>query len=157
MNIKGFRHICLLCPFQIGDQIFGGCIFVLMTGVARIGLLFRTAGLHGSLGEHESEGVTVCICRFSDGRHLGHVAADTAAEGVDAVNRAAQGRRMAALAKSVVKQPGFRPDNDQWVGHLADSLQSALTDVDIVAGDAAYSHFGMFTFLPIQVLLVGVF
>ncbi len=129
----------------------------MMAGVARIGLLIRTARVHGSLGEHESEGVTVCISRFSDGRHLGHVTADTAAESVDAVNRAAQGRRMAALAKSVVKQPGLGTDDDQWVGHLADGLQSALTDVDIVAGDAAYSHFGMFTFPPIQVLLVGVF
>ncbi len=87
MNIEGFWHIRLLCPFQIANQISWGHIFVMMTGVAGIGLLIQTARLQGGLGEHESEGVAVCIPGLPDACHFGHVAANTAAKRMDAVHR----------------------------------------------------------------------
>ena len=63
---------------------------------------------------------------------------------------------MAAFAKIVLEQAGLGTDEHQRVGHLADGLQRTLASVDVVAGDAGYSHFGMFAFLPVQILLVAV-
>ncbi len=107
MNIKGFRHICLLCPFQIGDQIFGGHIFVMMAGVAGIGLLVQTARLQGGLGEHESEGVAVCVPRLTDACYSGHMATHATAECVDSMDRAVLLCRMTAFAELILEQPGL--------------------------------------------------
>jgi hypothetical protein len=153
---KGLRHIFLFGRFQKTYQILGGSVFVMMAGVACVGLHIQTACFQSGLGEHKSESVTMGVPGLADARHLGHVAADTAAKGVDPVDRAVLWCRVAGLAKLVFKQPGLGTDNDQRVGHLSHGLQGTSTSVNVVAGDAGHTYFGMFAFLPIEILLVAV-
>ena len=87
MYRKRLGHIVLFSTFEKNDQSFSGRLFVVMACVACIGLLTQTAGFQSSLGEHESEGVAVCIAGFADACHFGHVAANTAAKRMDAVHR----------------------------------------------------------------------
>jgi hypothetical protein len=63
---------------------------------------------------------------------------------------------MAALAEFILKQPGLGTDDDQWVGNFSGGLQHTLASVDVVAGDARHPHFGMFTFFPVEILLIAV-
>jgi hypothetical protein len=107
MDGRGFGHVGHLGRFQKTGQSFSGSVLVMVAGVAGIRLFIKAAGIQGSLGEHEPEGVAVRIPGLANVRHLGHVAADTAAKGVNPVNRAILWRRVAGLAQLVFKQPGL--------------------------------------------------
>jgi hypothetical protein len=122
MHRKGLRHIFLFGRFLKINQILSGRVFVMMAAVTCIRLFVETARLQCGLGEHESEGMAVGVSGFANARHPGHVAADTAAKGVNAVHRAVLGCRMAGLAKLIFKQACFGTDDDQRVGHLSAGL-----------------------------------
>ena len=157
MDVNGSGHVILFGRFQKTDQILSGSVFMMMAGVTCVGLLIQAACFQCGLREHESEGVAMRVPGFTNTRHSGHVAADTAAKSVDPVDRAVLWCRVAGLAKLVFKQPGLGTDDDQRVGHLSDGLQSTLTSVDVVASDAVHTYFGVFALLPIEILLVTVF
>jgi hypothetical protein len=156
MDGQWFGHVIFFGRFQKTNQILGGRVFVMMAAVTGIGLLVQAAGIQGELGEHESEGMAMGVSGFANARHPGHVAANAAAKGVNAVHRAVLGCRMAGLAKLIFKQAGLGTDDDQRVGHLSDGLQGTLASVDVMAGDAVHAHFSMFALLPVEILLVAV-
>jgi hypothetical protein len=131
MDGQWFGHVIFFGRFQKTNQILGGRVFVMMAAVTGIGLLVQAAGIQGELGEHESEGMAMGVSGFANARHPGHVAANAAAKGVNAVHRAVLGCRMAGLAKLIFKQAGM-------------------------AGDAVHAHFSMFALLPVEILLVAV-
>ncbi len=156
MSVNGFGHIACFCRLQKTDQSFRWRVLMMMAGVTGIRLSLHATYLYGVLRIHEFEGVAVGVAGLTNAGHFRHVTADTAAKGVDPVDRSVLWRRVAALAKLVLKQTGLGTDNDQWVGHLAAGLQGALAAVDIVAGDTGYTHLCVFTLLPVEILLVAV-
>ena len=156
MDVKGLGHVVLFGCVQKLDQAFNGCVLMMMTAAAGIGLFLKTARLQAALEEHESEGVTVCVPGLADPGDSWHMTADTAPKGMDSVGRAVLGCRMTALAEFILKQPGLGTDDDQWVGHFSGGFQRTLASVDVVAGDAGHPHFGMFTFFPVEILLIAV-
>ncbi len=158
MDAKGFRHVLLFGRFQKTDQSLSGSVFMMMAGVARIGLLVLAACFQGGLGEHESEGVAVGVPGFADPRHLGHMAADTASKGMNSVDRAILLSRVAAFAQPVLKQPGLGHDGVQQAGPPHPGrYQGGPGFVYVVAGDTDYTHLGVFALLPVEILLVTVF
>jgi hypothetical protein len=87
MNVKGLGHIVFFGCLQKLAQTFNGCVLVMMAAAAGIGLLVNTACLQAALGEHESEGVTVCVPRLADPGDSWHMTTDTTAKGMDPVGR----------------------------------------------------------------------
>jgi hypothetical protein len=156
MNVERFGHITDLGRFQKSDQIFDRGIFMMMAGIARIGLFFKTACLQTGRREHESEGVAVCISGLPDGGDFGHVAAHTAPEGVDAMNRTILDGGVAAFAELVFEQPGFGTDDNEGIRDFADGLEGALASMDIVAGNAGHADLRVFALLPVKILLIAV-
>lgn len=156
MDVKWLGHVVLFGCFPKSNQRFNRCVLMMMTAAAGIGLFLKTARLQAALGEHESEGVTVCVPRLADPGDSWHMTADTAAKGMNPMNRPVLGCRMTALAEFILKQPGLGTDDDQWVGDFSGGLQRTLASVDVVAGDAGHPHFGMFTFFPVEILLIAV-
>ena len=87
MDVNGFGHVILFGRFQKTDQILSGSVFMMMAGVACIGLLINTAGFQGSLRKHKPEGVAVRISSLTDLRDSGHMASDTTSKSVNAMDR----------------------------------------------------------------------
>ena len=119
MDAKGLGHVVLFGCFPKPHKIFDRCFPVMVAAAAGIGLFVNTAFPQTPLGEHESEGVAVRIPGFADPGHFWHMAADTAAKGMDPMNRAVLGCRMTALAEFILKQPGLGTNDDQRVGHFS--------------------------------------
>ncbi len=158
MYRKRFGHVLLFGRFQKIDQSLSRHVFMMMAGVARIGLLSLAACFQGGLGEHESEGVAVCVPGLTDPRHPGHMAADTASKGVNSVDRAILLSRVAAFAQPVLEQPGLGHDGVKQAGApCPGGDQGSPGFVDVVAGDTDYTHLGVFALLPVEILLVTVF
>jgi hypothetical protein len=156
MDDKWLGHVISFGRFQETNQSLGGRVLVMMAAVTSIRLFVEAAGIQSELGEHESKSVAMGVAGFANARHFRHVAAHTTAKGVNAVHRAVLHRCVAGLAKLVFKQAGFGTDDDQRVGHLSDGLQGAFASVDIMAGDAGHTHFGVLALLPVEILLVAV-
>ena len=129
----------------------------MVTAVTGIGLAVETPRLYGGLRKHEPESVTVGISGLTDAGHPGHMTAHTAAEGMNAVHRAVLYGSVTAFAKPVFKQPRLGADGQKQIGgiHVGGDVGPAL--VHAVAGGTDHADFGMFTLLPVQILLVAVF
>ena len=112
MHVIGLGHIRLFGRFQKSSKVFYRCVPVMMATAAGIGLLVHTAGFYAGLRIHEPESMAVGVTRLPNARHSGHVTTDATAKGVDPVDRAVLGCRMAALAKLVFEQSGLGTDNE---------------------------------------------
>ena len=156
MDVKRSRHVGCFDRLQSTHQIFNGRVFVMVTAVARIGLVLKAPCLQAGLWVHESEGMAVRVPCLSDARYPRHVAADTAPKCVNPVSIAVLYRRVAALTQCVLKQPGLGDNSIQQIGGFSGVQLRGLTFVDVVAGDADHTNLCVFALLPVQILLVAV-
>ena len=111
MNGKRFGHIVLFDGFQKPRQRFKRRFAVVVATAARVGLLIYSACFYTGLREHEPEGMASSVSCLSDARRPWHMAFDTTPESVKAMSRTILNGCMAAFAKLVAEQFGFRGDD----------------------------------------------
>ena len=85
MNRIGFGHISLFCCIQKFDKTFYEGIFVVMTATAGIWLFLNPSHFDTEFRVDEPEGMAAYISIFSALTGPGHMACDTASEGMDLV------------------------------------------------------------------------
>ena len=115
MDVKRSWHVDCFDRFQNAHQIFNGRVFVMVTAVARIGLVLEAPCLQACLWVHESEGMAVRVAGFSDACYPRHVATDTTPKCVNRVSITVLHGRVAALTQCVLKQPGLGDNSIQDV------------------------------------------
>ena len=103
MDVKGPRHVDCFDRFQYAGQDFNGRVFVMVTAVARIGLVLEAPCLQAGLWVHESEGMAVRVAGFFDACYPRHVATDTTPKCVNPVSITVLHSSVAALAQCVLK------------------------------------------------------
>ena len=97
MDVKRSRHVGCFDRLQNTHQIFNGRVLVMVTAVARIGLILKAPCFQAGLWVHESEGMAVRVTGFSDACYPRHMATDTTPKCVNPVSIAVLYRRVAAL------------------------------------------------------------
>ena len=115
MDVKWPRHVDCFDRLQNTHQIFNRRVFVMVTTVARIGLVLEAPCLQACLWVHESEGMAVRVTGFSDAGYPRHVATDTTPKCVNPVSITVLHCRVATLTQCVLKQPGLGDNSIQDV------------------------------------------